>query len=54
MAGKPKDLERGDDLRESIQHLDQVSARVSRLLADLAAPKPMPAADEPAEQLAGA
>jgi hypothetical protein len=42
MARKPKDLETGDDLRESIQHLDQVSGRVARLLADLAAPKSVP------------
>ena len=54
MAGKRKDLESGDDLRESITHLDQVSARISRLLADLAAPKPAPAADEQTEPPAGA
>jgi hypothetical protein len=52
MAGKPKDLKRGDDLRESIQHLDQLSARISRFLADLARPKPGPAdgADQPPEK----
>jgi hypothetical protein len=55
MARKPKDLETGDDLRESIQHLDQVSGRVARLLADLAAPKPAPpAGDDQAEPSAGA
>jgi hypothetical protein len=49
MARKPKDLETGDDLRESIQHLDQVSSRISRLLTELAAPKPTPAGDDQAE-----
>jgi hypothetical protein len=54
MGGKPKDLETGCNLRESIQRLDQVSARIARLLADLAAPKPMPAADDPDQPAAGA
>jgi hypothetical protein len=54
MAGRPKDLETGDDLRESVQHLDQVSARIARLLADLAAPKPAQAADEPGQPAARA
>ena len=54
MAGKPKGLVTGDDLRESIQRLDQVSARIARLLADLAAPKPVPAADDPDQPTAGA
>lgn len=53
MAGKPKDLETGDNLRDSIQHLDQVSARISRLLADLAAPKPGVAIDEPDQSRPG-
>jgi hypothetical protein len=43
----------GDDLREPIQRLDQVSARIARLLADLAAPKPVPAADERDQPAAG-
>lgn len=38
-AGKRKDLERAGDLKESIAHLDQVSARIARMLADLATPK---------------
>lgn len=41
-----KDLDTADDLKESIAHLDQVSARIARLLADLAASKPIPASDE--------
>lgn len=53
MPAKPKDFETGDDLRESIQHLDQVSARVSRLLADLAATKPTLAANDQTEPPAG-
>jgi hypothetical protein len=53
MAGK-KDLENADDLKDSIAHLDQVSARIARLLADLAAPKPVPAADEPDRPATGA
>ena len=53
MAGKPKDLVTGDDVRESIQRLDQVSARIAHLLADLAAPKPVPPADEPDQPAAG-
>ena len=42
MVGKPRGLETGDDLRVPIQRLDQVRARIARLLADLAAPKPVP------------
>ena len=40
MNRKHKELDSVDDLRDSITHLDQVSARISRLLTDLAAPKP--------------
>ena len=50
MAGKPKNLESTDDLRASIQHVDEVSARISRLLADLSAAKPTPGGEE-AEQI---
>jgi hypothetical protein len=52
MAGK-KGLESTDDLKDSIAHLDQVSAHIARLLADLAAPKPVPAANEPDQPAAG-
>lgn len=37
-----KDLETTDDLRQSIAHVDEVSARIARLLAELTAPKPAP------------
>jgi hypothetical protein len=53
MAGR-KDCESADDLKDSIAHLDQVSAHIARLLADLATPKPVPAADEPDQLAAGA
>ena len=46
MAGR-RDLESADSLKDSIAHLDQVSARIARMLAGLAAPKRVPAADEP-------
>jgi hypothetical protein len=39
MAGKRKDLESTHDLKDSIAHLDQVSARITRSLADLSASK---------------
>jgi hypothetical protein len=52
--GRQEDLEGADDLKDSIAHLDQVSARIARLLADLTAPKPAPAADEPDQAAAGA
>jgi hypothetical protein len=45
MNRKHKELDSVDDLRDSITHLDQVSARISRLLTDLAAPKPTPEAE---------
>jgi hypothetical protein len=45
MAGKHKDLSSSDDLRGSIAHLDQVSARISRLSADLASRDATPAPD---------
>lgn len=38
-----KDPDRTDDVKESIALLDQVTARISRSLADLAAPKAQPA-----------
>jgi hypothetical protein len=40
MASKRKELGSTDDLKASIAHVDQVSARIARLLADLSAPKP--------------
>lgn len=54
MARKPKDLESTDDLRASIQHVDEVSARILRLLADLAAPKPAPGREEADQTPSGA
>lgn len=53
MAGR-KDRESADDIKDSISHLDQVSARIARLLADLATPKPVPTVDEPDQPAAGA
>jgi len=46
MTGKRQDLDSADDLRESIAHLDQVSARISRMLTELATRESTPASDD--------
>ena len=47
-----KDLNSSDDLRESIAHVDQVSARIARLIENLNRPKPSEQVEEEGRQSA--